>query len=431
MLQPNTLHKNAPSAQHDLTVAAMSFQDILIHLPMVAWLAVALLSCYGLYDCISTLKPPPQIASHPKVALIIPVRGAPPNFDLLWQSICSQTLAAGRVIFAVESENDPATQAIRALPDGPPRDIVIAGPTALRAQKIHNLIAAIDDLSTEDEIVVFADADIVPDKDWLLRLVAPLSEPDIRIVSGYRWMIPSDDRWSSALVCVANASIATVPRLPLWNLAWGGSTALRRDTLGALDLARLWDRSAVDDLSITSAARQIGYHIAQPQSLLVPSPTAMSWREVIAFGRRQYLFTRLYTPTHWALAAAATTLPLIGWAVALPLALSGSKFAIATIIAANVFDQIRAGLRRRVSRILWATEMPARMAWLDRWATPVWLAFHAAIIWSTLFGRWVFWAGRTYRIDQNGRVARVIETHADAAQPASVGQPSSQSSRKS
>ena len=201
--------------------------------------------------------------------------------------------------------------------------------------------------------------------------------------------------------------------------------ALRRVTLAALGPARLWDRAAVDDLSITSAARQSGYRITQPQSLLVPSPTAMSWREVIAFGRRQYLFTRLYAPTHWALAAAATTLPLIGWAVALPLALSGSKFAIATIIAANVLDQIRASLRRRVSRILWATEMPARMAWLDRWATPAWLAFHAAIIWSTLFGRSVFWAGRTYRIDRHGHVALIFESEDEGAR-----HPSSQSPRK-
>ena len=32
------------------------------------------------------------------------------------------------------------------------------------------------------------------------------------------------------------------------------------------------------------------------------------------------------------------------------------------------------------------------------------LALHAAIIWSTLFGRSMTWAGRTYRLDRENRV---------------------------
>lgn len=386
----------------------MSLFDTLVHLPLVAWLAIAILSCYGLFDCVSTLKPPPRISQHPRIALIVPVRGSPAHFSALWNSICSQTLAARRVIFAIESENDAAAQAIRYF-SGIHHDVIVAGPTFGRAQKIHNLIAALEDLKEDDEVVVFADADIIPDNDWLLRLVAPLAEQEVKIVSGYRWMTPSDDRWSSAFVCVANASIATTPRSPIWNLAWGGSIALRRDTLGDLDLVNLWDRAAPDDLTLTHAAHKIGCHITCPQSLLVPSPTSMNWREAIAFGRRQYLFTRWSAPGHWALAAAATTLPVVGWSFALPLAFSGSNIALATIVAVNVLDQVRASLRRRVSRILWGAEMPTRMAWLDRWGTPVWLTFHAMIIWSTLFGRSVHWAGRTYSIDSNGNVLRVIE----------------------
>ena len=51
-----------------------------------------------------------------------------------------------------------------------------------------------------------------------------------------------------------------------------------------------------------------------------------------------------------------------------------------------------------------------RMAWLDRWGTPAYLAFHAIIIWSTLFGRTITWAGRTYQLDASNRVTHIVVT---------------------
>ncbi len=132
----------------------------------------------------------------------------------------------------------------------------------------------------------------------------------------------------------------------------------------------------------------------------------------MGFARRQYLFVRLYTPKLWALAAAATSLPLIGWAVALPLALGGDPAAIAVILGANLLDQWRASLRRRVVRTLWGEAGLARLRrvlWLDRFATPLWLAFHAAIIWSTLFGRTIRWADRVYRIEGRQRLRLLAE----------------------
>jgi hypothetical protein len=48
-----------------------------------------------------------------------------------------------------------------------------------------------------------------------------------------------------------------------------------------------------------------------------------------------------------------------------------------------------------------------RMAWLDRWGTPAYLAFHAMIIWSTLFGRTIACAGRIHRLDSHQKVVKI------------------------
>jgi hypothetical protein len=380
--------------------------ESLVVASFAAWLVIASVSCFSAYKC--QCDPPPIATDYnPATVLIIPVRGVPKHLDALWLGICTQIFRPFRVVFAVESVADRAHEALRSLSGGPATEIVVAGATVQRSQKIHNLLAALGTVQPTDAVVVFADADMVPAADWLSRLMREVRDLKNDVVSGYRWMVPSDDRWSSVFLCAANASIATLGKPRSFNLAWGGSMALRRETLDALDLASCWDRAVSDDLSLSRAVRARTAYIESPPDVLVPTPASYSWQEAIAFGRRQYLLVRMHAPRHWVLAAGATTLPLIGWAVALPLAAGGNKVAIATLLVANVLDHVRAHLRRRVPAKLWGTDIPRRMAWLDRWGTPVYLAFHALIIWSTLFGRTINWAGRTYRLDANNRVVKI------------------------
>jgi hypothetical protein len=110
------------------------------------------------------------------------------------------------------------------------------------------------------------------------------------------------------------------------------------------------------------------------------------------------------------LAAVVMTVPLVGWVAALSLGSTGNAIAIGVFMAANALDHLRAYFRRRVSRKLWRTDIARRVAWLDSWGTPAVLAVHAMIIWSTLFGRSITWAGRTYWLDRNKQVYRLDES---------------------
>src|SRR5215510_14011073 len=367
-------------------------------IPLAAWLLIAAVSCFGVYIT-QRARPPLDVAQAEPIVLIIPVRGTPSHLRELWQGIRAQTCGPLRVIFAVESADDPAGAALRALTGGPPFEIVIASGTTERGQKIHNMLAALGRLKPSDAIVVFADADIAPAPDWLARLLRELESKRLGMTSGYRWLVPTDERWSTAFVCVINSSIASAPRDSKWANAWGGSMALRRHTVDALALPTLWERAVSDDLTISRAVRALGGKVRSPRDALVPALVSYGWRDALVFGRRQYLFTRTHAPRLWLVAAAATTIPLAGWATALPLAVAGNKLAIGSIAIAFALDYARARLRERIPRRLWGIESHPRVKWLDRWATPAWLALHAAVIWSTLFGRTIHWAGRTYRID--------------------------------
>jgi len=377
--------------------------DILILVALAAWLSVAALACFGVYN-VQRDRAPVAVDRPTGAVLIIPVRGIPANLDALWQGICAQSDRPSRVVFAVESAHDPAHGMLQALRGGPPIELVVAGATAQRAQKVHNQLAALRTLRPGDDVVVFADADIAPDPNWLARLIRGLDPGNM--ASGYRWMVPTDERWATAFACVANSSIATVPRRA-WSIAWGGSMAIHRSTLEALPIEQCWDRAALDDLPLTRAMKARGLRVRAPRDALVQGPASYDWKDAIAFGRRQYLFVRMHTPLHWLAAAGATTIPLIGWVVAVPLAVNGSASALGVIVAANALDHLRAYFRRRVGRKLWGTKMSRRLALLDSWGTPAVLAVHAAVIWSTLLGRKITWAGRIYWLDSRQQVYRV------------------------
>jgi hypothetical protein len=379
---------------------------VLLLIPMLVWVGVAAFSCYCVYRYQLGIGRIVTTESTARVAIIIPMRGVPDTLDALWRGLRAQLYGSWRLIFVVESKADPAFAALSRLAadggEGLPVEILIAGRATDTGQKVHNQLAALKTLRPDDRIIAFADADIVPPADWLTRIVRGLSDDSVAAVSGYRWLMPKRNNIATLLICAGNASIATLPRPRNLNHAWGGTMAVRREILDGVDIERVWRGSVLDDLPLSTALRARGGTILGPRELLLPTQVDYSWGDGIAFARRQYLFVRLYTPKLWGFAAAATTLPLIGWAVALPLALNGDPAAIVVIVAANIFDQARATLRRRVVRALWGDAGLAAMKpvlRLDRFATPLWLAFHAAIIWSTLFGRTISWAGRVYRID--------------------------------
>ncbi len=91
------------------------------------------------------------------------MRGIPPHLPELWRGICLQTYRPARVIFAVESAQDPVHAQLQKLNGGPPVEVVVAGVANQRGQKIHNMLAALARLEPTDAIVIFADSDITPD----------------------------------------------------------------------------------------------------------------------------------------------------------------------------------------------------------------------------------------------------------------------------
>ncbi len=361
----------------------------------------------------------------PPAAVIVPVKGADDRFDEHIAALTGQDYPGYRVLFVVEGEADPAyaqlTRWKASRPtDGVRVDVVVAGLAEGEGQKVHNQLRALEALEPGDEVVVFADADAVPDGKWLGRLVWRLRRPKVAATTGYRWLVPTDGRLASRLGSAMNAQVATLLGPDRRNHAWGGSMAMRRQTLEAADLVGHWRGALSDDYQFTRAARRTKGRLYFQMRCLVASPAAFSWARLFEFGRRQHLITRVYAPGVWLIGLIGTSLYLAGLVTAVAAAVGpwrGWGWGVGALAVVMVADRFRGGRREAVVREIFDASVARRIEpalRLERWATPLVMAVHWLIIVSSAWGRTVRWSGVTYRVRGRQRVQIIARATPEA-----------------
>jgi hypothetical protein len=372
--------------------------------PLTAWIVFSAAGLYGTHLYLGGVGHRYRLPAHPATVVIIPIRGVPAGFAELWAAMLAQTYDRWRVMFVVESAADPACAAIneaasRAPPPWP-FEIVVADATTKSSQLNRNCLTALARLRPEDDVAVFTVADMVPPPHWLAQTVHPLTTAAVWLVTAYPLMFPADRRLSTAVSCVLCQSLACAPRFPeTAGIAWGGTMALRHQTLRKLDLQRWWGDTISNDSTMTRAIWEKGGTVFGRRVMLIPSRESFEWLELIRLWRRWFLNARLYLPMHWLGAAIGSLIPIAGWATAIPLAAAGNIVAIAALGAAVGLHQWRATLRQRLRVALSPGHDDRLLVLLDRVGAPAVSVLRAVLIWSAPFARTVRWAGRVYRVD--------------------------------
>ncbi len=238
---------------------------------------------------------------QPRVTVILPCCGVDERLHQTVERLGKQNFADYEIIFTLESEADPAYDAIARWTEGwagPKCRRVVAGLTQHRSQKIHNLLAAVEQLAPDREVLVFLDSDAVPHSDWLGHLVAPLAEATVGAATGFRWYCATGGV-ANGVRCVWNAASVTLIRDEKRNFCWGGATAIRVERFKSLDIAGRWERALSDDYQVTRAVRDAGFIIRFVPQALIPSHDRTTLRGYWEFARRQLIITRICGPTIW------------------------------------------------------------------------------------------------------------------------------------
>jgi len=340
--------------------------------------------------------------------LILPATGSLPGLEALFDALLRQTLLPGRLIVAVESQEDPAFARFSELADRYPAlpiELVVAGISDERAQKSTNLLAALTRLNSADAYVVLIDADIRPQPWFLAALVAPLAAGRADIVNGYSWQAPQSVSLATAIGATIDRALATLPRLNRFQLLSGASLALTRGALELIDAPATLAHTLSDDLAIASRAAALRLRVVTRRALRVPTPLDGTLGALWRFGRRQYQIAHIYRPGAWWFALIVMTADLGARVTLVGGACGLDPLAIGTLVGLGLLGSIATEVRRAIGRRLAVTDPPgfALAQHLLVWATLPLAAFHASVVWAAAVRSPVAWAHVRYTI-RRGRV---------------------------
>ena len=274
----------------------------------------------------------------PAVAVLLPVRGLDVGFDDNVRALLTQAYPRYRLVVVADREDDPG--ALRALEIAHaqgrvPAELLLADPSGMGG-KANALRTALARLRPEDEVVVFADADVRPAADWLRQLVQPLADATVGASTGFRWYVPPHPSFWALVRSEWNAVSANVLFDGRRNYTWGGSSAVRGADLPRLRLDERWREVLSDDLIVTEAVRQAGLRIAYAPGALVATLEDADRATCLDWCLRQMMMATLYLPVVRRYAAAAFAVfdgacllgllslvltPFLGWAYLVPAAL--------------------------------------------------------------------------------------------------------------
>lgn len=290
-----------------------------------------------------------------KVAVVLCLRGADPGLASCLQSLSRQRYSNFQTHIVVDSVDDPALKVVNeffgCLPD------LQVYPIGKRYEtcslKCSAILTAVERIPESVQFIAFVDADTAPDRHWLCDLIAPFQDAGIGASTGDRWF--ESDRWSfgTALRQVWNA--AAIVQMGIYNIAWGGSLAIRRELLRDSKLLDRWQHAFCEDTLLTHAMKSTGLKLARAPGLIVVNRETTVFFEAVNWITRQLVTVRLHN-SNWPLIqahAAATMSCNFALLLGLLLLIAGQIRLGWTLLAAfGIYQIVNASLLWLLQRVI-------------------------------------------------------------------------------
>jgi cellulose synthase/poly-beta-1,6-N-acetylglucosamine synthase-like glycosyltransferase len=270
-----------------------------------------------------------EAEGYPRVAVILPIKGVDDDTHHNIRALLDQEYPGYRLIFVVESDEDPVVGLLEKIAQEESRvEIVVAGLSENRGQKVHNQLAGVERTTEGDEILAFMDADAKPGPHWLHNLIMPLTYGEhIGATTGYRYYIPVTPHTANKIVSVLNAMVGALLGPYRRTFAWGGSMAIRRKDFFGYGLHDLWQGALSDDYVLSYCVKNVAKRKIQfVAQCLVASDANFNWASLFEFAVRQYRITKVCAPWVWCTAVGGATLYLAAFTYTLFNVIYGFSF---------------------------------------------------------------------------------------------------------
>src|SRR5215469_18310488 len=250
----------------------------------------------------------------PPTTILIPLCGSDPELYQSLRTFCAQRCVDLQIVCGVRDVEDPALEAVRRLQrEFPLLDLrIVANPAQHGASaKVSNLINMMP--LARHEFLVIADGDVRVPPDYLERVVAPLSDEGVGIVTCLYRGCPRPGLWSmlgSLFInewFVPSARVAAL--LGSRAFAFGVTIALRRAALQRIGgFAALADQLP-DDYRLGELTRRLGLRTVLSEVEVETCVDEGSLGELVRHELRWLRTIRTVRPLGYALAGVTFGLP--------------------------------------------------------------------------------------------------------------------------
>lgn len=316
-------------------------------------------------------------------------------------SFCHQDYPKYQVVIGPKPDHAAAVQRQLPCPHDDRREVTVVVCDDRRAvnPKINQVLQM--DPAARYDVLVLADADMRVTPEYLRCVVAPLTDPEVGVVTCYH--VAHDAPTTAALVEALLINTEYLPsilvgrRLQGMHFGFGATLATRRDVLQAIGG---WDTLGdylADDYQLADRAARAGFRVVLSDYLVESRLSPMTWREMILHQLRWARTNRACQPTGWffSIITHLTFWSVVWWIVS-GLSTTGRDLVLLTLVFRAVQSTY---YNARINGL--------RPAWRGAWLVPLRDAIYFLVwLWSHLTDE-VTWAGRTYQVFPDGRMREV------------------------
>jgi ceramide glucosyltransferase len=331
----------------------------------------------------------------PAATILKPLCGAEPALYEHLRSFCEQHYSCWQVVFGVRDPHDPALEVVHRLRgEFPQLDLQIAINSAQHgiSSKVSNLVNMMP-LARHDYLVI-ADSDIRVGPDYLERVITPLLDERVGIVTCLYRGSPRPGLWSLLGSMFINEwfmpSVRVAAALGSRAFAFGATIALRRDTLTRIGGFRAIANQLPDDYRLGELTRRAGLRTVLSEVEVETLVHEAGPAELVRHELRWLRTIRTVQPLGFALGGLTFGLPV----ATAGSVLAGGRAASLAMVAITVAARLMINSAPRRSR------SPPWQLWLvavnDLLGLVLWC-------WSFTTRR-VYWRDGRYRIARDGSI---------------------------
>jgi ceramide glucosyltransferase len=362
----------------------------------------ALAMAYGLVACIAVRlrirpdRPPPQ--SLPSVTVMKPLCGLEAETYECLRSFCDQSYADFEVIFGIRDADDGVVAVVERLQrEFPDRRIQLVIDRRLHgsSRKVSNLINMSE--RARHDYLILADSDVRVRPDYLQKVVAPLLDQSVGVVTCAYTGVPRGDLCSMLAAMFINEWFIPSVRVAAMSgsraFAFGATIALRRKVLADIGGFSALANQLADDYRLGELTRRLGLRTVLSDVVVEICVSDSGFGELVRHELRWLRTIRMLQPLGYGLSFVTLGFPI--GALGVLLAGGAAPAAVMFAIASAARMALHLSMRTRGRAWLALVGVPVR----DMLTSGLW-------IWS-FTTRHVHWREKRYEVAADGTVEPV------------------------